>query len=118
MRKAESDLANAELCLSARRALDTACFHCQQAAEKALKAYLTDQRIPFPFVHDLEKLVTLCAQHDSEFAAVAAAASGLTPYAVALRHDEEFWPTVEETQDALASARAVYRLASGLLTGP
>jgi len=39
MRKAQSDLTNAELCLSAGKALDTACFHCQQAAEKALKAY-------------------------------------------------------------------------------
>jgi HEPN domain-containing protein len=118
MRKAESDLANAELCLDARRSLDTACFHCQQAAEKALKAYLTDQGISFPFVHDLEKLAKLCAQHNSVFAPVTAAASDLTPYAVALRYDEEFWPTVEEARSALESARAVYGLVSGLLTSP
>ena len=31
-----------------------AAFHCQQAAEKALKAFLTWRDLPFPRVHDLE----------------------------------------------------------------
>ena len=34
LRKADSDLTTAEMCLDAGRALDTACFHAQQAAEK------------------------------------------------------------------------------------
>lgn len=34
--KAESDLTNARLCLSAGQALDTACFHAQQANESRL----------------------------------------------------------------------------------
>ncbi|MFA5343953.1 MAG: HEPN domain-containing protein [Kiritimatiellia bacterium] len=37
-RKGDSDLANARMCVDAGRALDTACFHAQQAAEKYLKA--------------------------------------------------------------------------------
>jgi len=36
IKKAESDFANAELCITNGTALDTACFHCQQAAEKSL----------------------------------------------------------------------------------
>ena len=32
LRKAESDLASARLCLSAAQRLDTACFHARQAA--------------------------------------------------------------------------------------
>lgn len=59
LRKAESDLANAELCITAGTALDTACFHCQQAAEKALKAWLMAHDQPFPFRHDLEELIPL-----------------------------------------------------------
>jgi HEPN domain-containing protein len=39
--KAESDLANAGMCLAAGQALDTACFHAQQVAEK----YIVD-RLP------------------------------------------------------------------------
>ena len=42
IRKAESDLAAVELALTAGQALDTACFHAQQAGEKYLKAYLEE----------------------------------------------------------------------------
>jgi|WetSurMetagenome_2_1015567.scaffolds.fasta_scaffold880349_2 HEPN domain-containing protein len=55
LRKADSDLANAELCLAAEKSLDTACFHCQQAAEKALKAYLIVKHAEFPLTHDLKR---------------------------------------------------------------
>jgi HEPN domain-containing protein len=43
--KAESDLKTAALSVAAGRdsPTDTACFHCQQAVEKYLKALLTDQ---------------------------------------------------------------------------
>ncbi len=57
LRKADSDLTNAGLCIEREQALDTACFHAQQAAEKCLKAYLTAYAIDFPFVHNLEKLI-------------------------------------------------------------
>ncbi len=61
LQKAESDLAAAELCLQAKTALDAACFHCQQAAEKSLKAWLIACETEFPFIHDLSKLLSLCA---------------------------------------------------------
>ncbi len=36
-----------------------ACFHSQQAAEKALKAALVLEGIEFPYVHDLTRLRNL-----------------------------------------------------------
>ncbi|HET8626697.1 MAG TPA: HEPN domain-containing protein [Thermomicrobiales bacterium] len=48
LRKAISDLAAIELALGAGTALDAACFHAQQAAEKALKAYLIAYNTIFP----------------------------------------------------------------------
>ena len=45
LRKAESDLLNARICMEAGQALDTECFHAQQAAEKYIKAYLTEHEI-------------------------------------------------------------------------
>ena len=36
-----------------------ACFHSQQAAEKALKAALVLESIEFPYVHDLRRLRNL-----------------------------------------------------------
>jgi HEPN domain-containing protein len=35
---------------------DLVCFHCQQAAEKYLKAILNEQGMPVPRTHDLETL--------------------------------------------------------------
>ncbi len=39
--------------------LEDLCFDAQQAAEKALKAFLAFKEIPFPYVHDLSLLVDL-----------------------------------------------------------
>ena len=107
LRKADSDLANAKLCLAAGKSLDTACFHCQQAVEKSLKAYLIANKAEFPFIHDLKRLLDDCSQFDPAFDALAADALRLTPYAVVTRYDDAFWPEPEEVQEALNSAHAI-----------
>jgi HEPN domain-containing protein len=109
LRKADSDLANAELCLAAEKSLDTACFHCQQAAEKSLKAYLIANKATFPFIHDLKRLLDFCSQFDSAFDEFTSDVLRLTPYAVATRYDDAFWPELAEVQEALDSARAIRR---------
>jgi HEPN domain-containing protein len=47
--------------------LDTVTFHCQQAAEKYLKAYLIHISIDFKYTHDLVYLLELITQKDSDF---------------------------------------------------
>ena len=39
LRKAESDISDAERTLSSEGPFDTACFHAQQAAEKLMKVF-------------------------------------------------------------------------------
>lgn len=57
LRKASSDLRYAEIDLAARPAApEDAVFHCQQAVEKALKAFLVWHDEPFQKTHDLGKL--------------------------------------------------------------
>jgi len=68
--KAESDLSNVRMCLTNNQSLDTGCFHAQQAAERFIKAYLTEQEIEFPFIHNLEKLIELCATRDPSFQSI------------------------------------------------
>ncbi len=81
VRKADSDLANAQLCIASNSSLDTACFHSQQAAEKVIKAYLIAFSLPVPFIHNLEKLIDLCEQHDASFQQIKALAQALTKWA-------------------------------------
>jgi len=59
--KAHSDLATAKLLIQgSERYLDTGSYHCQQAAEKALKAWLTAAEVVFVKTHSLEILLNLC----------------------------------------------------------
>ena len=107
LRKAESDLANVKVCLAADQAFDTAAFHAQQAAEKYLKAYMVAHDIEFPFIHNLEKLVELCALRDSSFLEIKQMAQSLTPYAVSMRYDEDFWPDRKTIEEALCYAEKI-----------
>jgi HEPN domain-containing protein len=108
LKKAESDFANAELCISNITALDTACFHCQQAAEKSLKAWLIAHDIPVEKIHELKDLIALCKPIESRFDELLMDANALTPYAVKERYAADFWPTLDEVRTALDRARRIY----------
>lgn len=106
LRKAWSDGVAMDASLNAG-ALDAACFHAQQTAEKYLKAFLIYADVKFPFTHNLTKLVELCAGIDTSFRSLITLVAPLTPYAVELRYDEEFWPSVEVAQAARSSALSI-----------
>lgn len=113
LRKAESDLTASNLCIAQGQALDTACFHAQQAVEKCLKAYLVAYNINFPFTHNLEKLIELCMLNDPSFSGVKNMAQSLTPFAVELRYDDEFWPSSGTARQALDDALAIKQFVLG-----
>jgi len=82
------------------------CFHCQQAVEKFLKAYLITQGIEFGRTHNLEYLLELCATVDKEFEGLDV--GNLTFYAVEIRYPDEFYvPTLAEARESLEIARKV-----------
>jgi HEPN domain-containing protein len=61
---AESDLGLSKHLLDEGIYLEDACFHCQQAAEKYLKAFLVRHQIEFPKTHNLGELLERCAKAD------------------------------------------------------
>lgn len=105
--KAESDLATARTIQAGLGPYDSACFHCQQAAERYMKGFLSWHRQSFPFTHDLGRLVPLCESVEPSLKLASPDVLGLTDYAVKLRYDNEFWPTKEETAEALAVVERV-----------
>src|SRR5215218_8316330 len=59
VQKAEADYRGArQLAPSRPPAHDLVCFHCQQAAEKYLKALLEEQGLLVPRTHNLEDLLS------------------------------------------------------------
>ena len=110
--RANHDLRSARALASLEDALlDTAIYHCQQTAEKSVKAWLQSKDDPFPKTHDIEGLVEQASGINPDFGQFAKAASVLTPYVSAFRYPgcfDEPMPSREEFDEALQHAQAIY----------
>ena len=84
--KGDHDLGTAKITfLHIPEYLDTVTFHCQQAVEKYLKAFLVYLSKPFRFSHDLVYLLDLISEIDPDFAKYYDSISELQGYAVEIR---------------------------------
>jgi HEPN domain-containing protein len=91
-------------------------FHCQQAAEKYLKALLTRHQIEFPKTHDLQVLLEFVDRVDPGRADAMREADWLSPFGVKVRYPgdtPEMLPGDE--QKALDLARRVKRVVRSTL---
>jgi len=96
--------------------LDTAVYHCQQAAEKALKAFLTHHEIGFEKTHDLTELIGVCSTVEPGFESWREMAEELTPYAVHFRYPAEILePERGEAEQAVKHAQGLIDFVSSLL---
>ncbi len=114
--KAGDDLTVATVLLDRASGVNwAACFHAQQATEKALKALLVAFGIDFPRSHALERLLALLpAQAATEFDVDAVAE--LTPWAVAGRYPEDIPnPDFDTTRRLVESARTMFDRADGII---
>jgi HEPN domain-containing protein len=109
LERARSDLALARAALRLPDVLlEDACFHTQQCAEKALKALLLQQGIPFPRTHVVETLLDLLEASGVTVPANVDEALVLTQYAVETRYPGAWEPvTPEEARFALEVADRV-----------
>jgi HEPN domain-containing protein len=107
LEKAAEDLEVADLILGSTVAARwAACFHAQQAAEKALKAVLVAMGVDFPRTHSLERLADLLGGEADAFER--SMLIDLTPWAVAGRYPEDMpEPSQELATRLVASARSV-----------
>jgi HEPN domain-containing protein len=97
---------------------DVAVYHCQQAAEKAVKAFLVHHGRPFQKTHDIEVLLDRAVEVDSSLSRLADAADALTPYATRFRYPNATFavePQPAEYDEALQHAQAIYDFVLSLL---
>ena len=108
MHRAEEDIRVAEAILDlAPPPLHAACYHAQQAIEKAIKSALMMDRIDYPFVHDLEQLLPL-VPIAWEIDGIIEDPKELSSWASYPRYLTIQEPTPEYAEQTVADARAIH----------
>lgn len=110
MLKASRDLDSAKLLAAAFRPLtDTAIYHTQQCAEKALKAYLAWQGKEPEKIHDLKLLLKRCAKLDHSFNGLVGAANFINPFSTLFRYPgNELFPDTGTVDEAMRAAEMIF----------
>lgn len=90
--------------------LDIVGFHCEQAVEKTLKAYLVSREVEFEKPHDLVWLLDLCSDCDRAFESLRQPIKPLSAYAVASLYPGPAEPTRSQVEHALAVVEQVWDL--------
>ena len=110
LKKAEHDLISVQRLLDIKPAiLDSACFHCQQAIEKYLKAFLAFHGQDIQKTHNIIFLLSECSKLDVIFASVDP--MDINAFAVQGRYpDSNLTPTLEESKKYYRLAKKVEKL--------
>ena len=117
LHKARGDFAVARLLIDGGEPHpDSGVYHCQQAAEKSLKALLTMDESPFPKSHNLRILLDLTLPLHPELSSLINACIVLTPYATEFRYPGDiFEPDQSEATEALLLAQSIVDAVSVLI---
>ena len=95
-----------------------AAFHCQQAVEKALKAFLTHHDHPFRKTHDIGELAHACLAHDPSLEDLLRRSVPLSEYAWRFRYPGEvFEPEPDEVRGAVDLSTRVVETIASLVSG-
>ena len=106
--KAKRDLDTAKVLLE-NAFHDTAIYHTQQCAEKALKGYCVYRLQPLIKTHDLEKILKICINLDLDFQELEILATSLNGLDVRFRYpDVEFEPEANEVEDAMGWSEQIF----------
>lgn len=91
--------------------LQIICYHCQQAAEKALKAVIVAKGKPggIPKMHDLEFLLNQMKNYTEIADELWDYAEALTPYGIEIRYPGGIEINDAQTELGLKYAEAIYK---------
>jgi len=118
--KADHDLKIAKDEMKEREPVtDMVCFHCQQAVEKILKAFLISKNKEVAKTHDLSFSINECIKIDIEFRELFDKEIDLmSVYAVEMRYPGDMYiPSLEEAKDAISKAEYVKEFVMRKLEG-
>lgn len=108
--KADEDLIVVKkLTESELTAKSSICFHCQQASEKYLKAYLIYNEIEPARTHNIEYLLSKCSRYNMEFKKIDPL--NLSDFGVHARYPGDFYiPDEEEIYQYIEISKSIRNL--------
>jgi HEPN domain-containing protein len=99
--------------------LEDLCFDAQQAAEKGIKAVFVHRGKPFPYIHDLERLLRLLERNGLKVPKYVHVAKELTRFALVTRYPGLAAPVTKRThRRAVRIAASVLRWAERQIARP
>jgi len=101
--------------ISHPRKREIICYHCQQSAEKYLKALLAKRDAPIPRTHVLLTLVETAIADTGAKRTLGPALARLQPYAIAVRYPFELEMVEGVEERVLAAAESVAKLIAGMI---
>ncbi len=89
--------------------LEVICYHCQQSAEKAIKALIISKGAPggMPKLHDLSFLLNQVKRLVSIDEHIYDCADALTPYGVSVRYPNELFIEKRHAEKAIQMADTI-----------
>ena len=110
VQKAENDLLTAQRLIEIDPIiLDNACFNCQQAMEKFLKAFLAFRSRDIKKTHNVDFLLEECSMLDNDFKGIDV--KNIEDYAVKGRYpDDSIMPAIEEAKEYFQIAHEIKEL--------
>ncbi|MFH1643637.1 MAG: HEPN domain-containing protein [bacterium] len=104
---AKEDLAVAKLALP-NELFSSVAYHCQQSAEKSLKAFLVFKDQEIIKTHDLYKNLEMCLKFDRNFDKLYSQIRYLNPFSTKFRYPTEFdIPEFDEAKLAIKYAKNI-----------
>ena len=95
--------------------LEIICYHCQQSAEKSLKAYLCSRGIEVPKTHEVGLLCHRCAEFNDSFSEFFEDCDEIEIYATLTRYPSRIDIEDSHAQKALQQAQSIYTFVSELI---
>lgn len=91
------------------------CYHCQQSAEKCLKAILILHKLEVPKIHDLVKLIQGILVYDPSLKPLISVVAGLTDFSTITRYPPTSQISSLEANRAIKDAEEVFKACSNLI---
>jgi len=98
-----------------RKPLEIICYHCQQSAEKSLKAFLCANGVDVPKTHETGILCRQCADVDNSFLSFMPQCEELAIYATETRYPIRIEIDEVMAKHTLKQAFEIYNFVSDIL---